>query len=391
MAHLTSAAAAAPIRRANRPDPVEIGGLVVVTTAAVVLSFSALAGLGVIVGFGAVAVFGWDLPLSPLVPLCIDAYGATATRIAVNRFYSEETRRQAMIHGIIAIAVGVLGNAIYHLIEGGVVNPGNAVWLLVVAVSIIPPLALGRSAVAGAQRHQVHERAERTEADQQVAEQARIEREAAERRAAEQARTERLSAEHLAAEEASAERAEAERQAAAELAEAERLAAMRAESERLAAAELAEAERLATERAEHERAAAAEQAEAERARAERLATAERMAADQRSAERERIQREAAEAERKEAERRTRDEARAERQARAEQAQRGDLSPAQKKTIIYAAYQDNPDIKAPAAAEAVTAQGGQMSVQRARALLAEVRQEASAELAEVRPMRSFAAV
>lgn len=138
-----STAAAAPTHRAHRADPIEIGGLAVVTTAAVVLSFSALAGLGVLVGFGTVPLFGWDAPLSLLVPLCIDAYGATASRIAVNRAYSAETRRQAMIHGMIAIGVGIAGNACYHLIEGGVWDLGGAMWVLVIAVSIVPPVALG--------------------------------------------------------------------------------------------------------------------------------------------------------------------------------------------------------------------------------------------------------
>lgn len=139
-----SAAAVAPTRHTHRPDRIEIGGLAVVTTAAVVLSFSALAGLGLLVGFGSVSIFGLaDFPLSLLVPLCIDAYGATAARIAVNRTYSEATRGQAMIHGIVAIGVGILGNAAYHLIEGKVVVLGDAKWVLVIAVSIVPPVALG--------------------------------------------------------------------------------------------------------------------------------------------------------------------------------------------------------------------------------------------------------
>ncbi|MFF0867609.1 hypothetical protein ACFYUV_38010 [Nonomuraea sp. NPDC003560] len=144
MANPTSAAAAAPTRRAQRPDRIEVGGLAVVTTAAVVLSFSALAGLGLLVGFGDIALpFGWHFPTSLLVPLCIDAYGATAARIAVNRHYSAETRQQAKIHGIIAISVGILGNAAYHLIEADVIDLGDARVGLVIAVSVIPPVALG--------------------------------------------------------------------------------------------------------------------------------------------------------------------------------------------------------------------------------------------------------
>jgi hypothetical protein len=140
---MTDSTAATPTRRAHRADPIEVVGLAVVTTAAVVLSFSALAGLGLLVGFGTAVVFGWDFPLSLLVPLCIDAYGATAARIAVNRAYSDETRRQAMIHGVVAIVVGILGNAAYHLLEARVVHLGDSMWVLVIAVSIVPPVALG--------------------------------------------------------------------------------------------------------------------------------------------------------------------------------------------------------------------------------------------------------
>lgn len=138
-----SAAAGLPNRRAHRPDPIERGGLAVVITAAVVLSFSALAGLGRMVGFGELALAGWNFPLSLLVPLCIDAYGATAGRIATNRAYSETTRRHAMIHSVIAIGAGIAGNAAYHLIEGQVLDLGGARWVLVVVVSIVPPVALG--------------------------------------------------------------------------------------------------------------------------------------------------------------------------------------------------------------------------------------------------------
>lgn len=120
-----------------------IAGVTVVAGAAVILSFSALAGLGELVGWGTLAVFGAELPLSWLLPLCVDAYGATATRIAVNGRYSPETRRHALVHAVAAIVVSVLGNAMYHLIQAHVVDLGSALWVLVVAVSVVPPLALG--------------------------------------------------------------------------------------------------------------------------------------------------------------------------------------------------------------------------------------------------------
>jgi hypothetical protein len=135
------AAGAAP----TRPDPIELGGLAVVITAAVALSFSALQGLGVLAGFGSwhLPLVGVDFPLALLLPLCIDAYGAVAARIATNRGYSDDTRRHAMIHSGIAIAAGVLGNAAYHLIESHVIALDDVIVGLVIVVSVVPPIALG--------------------------------------------------------------------------------------------------------------------------------------------------------------------------------------------------------------------------------------------------------
>ncbi len=120
-------------------------GVGVVAAAAVVASFHAQAGLGELAGWHAsVDLFSLRVSLSWLLPLCVDAYGATATRIAVNSArYSEHTRRHALIHAIAAIVVGVLGNAAYHLLAARVVEIGSAQWVLVVGVSIIPPVALG--------------------------------------------------------------------------------------------------------------------------------------------------------------------------------------------------------------------------------------------------------
>ncbi|WP_214327828.1 DUF2637 domain-containing protein [Nonomuraea sediminis] len=145
MSDSTSAAAAAPTRRTVGADPIERGGLAVVVAAAVVLSFSALQGLGEQAGFGAwrLPLLGWDLRLSLLLPLCIDAYGAVAARIATNRAYSAETRRHAFVHSAIAIGAGVIGNAAYHLIEGHVLNLDDVIVGLVLVVSVVPPVALG--------------------------------------------------------------------------------------------------------------------------------------------------------------------------------------------------------------------------------------------------------
>lgn len=128
-----------------RRDWVLIVAVVLVAASTVIASFTAQSGLGELAGWSAVvSVSRVDLHLSWLLPLTVDAYGVAATRIATNkRAYSAEVRRQAFGHALAAVAVSVVANAVYHLIEAHVIVLGSAAWLLVVAVSIVPPVALG--------------------------------------------------------------------------------------------------------------------------------------------------------------------------------------------------------------------------------------------------------
>lgn len=133
-----------PVPHTPRDWPM-ITGIAVVACAAVIASFHAQAGLGALAGWHASAdILGVRVSLAWLLPLCVDAYGATATRIAVDSArYSEHTRKHALVHAIAAVVVGVLGNAVYHLLAARVVELGSATWVLVVGVSIVPPVALG--------------------------------------------------------------------------------------------------------------------------------------------------------------------------------------------------------------------------------------------------------
>lgn len=142
MTEVTSAPRTAPPLQRDWVRIILVG---IVAAAAVIASFHAQAGLGERAGWHAAAeVLGVQVSLSWLLPLCVDAYGATATRIAVaSARYSEHTRRHALVHAIAAVVVGVLGNATYHLLAAKVLTLGSATWILVVAVSIIPPVALG--------------------------------------------------------------------------------------------------------------------------------------------------------------------------------------------------------------------------------------------------------
>ncbi|MBF8187296.1 hypothetical protein ITP53_16465 [Nonomuraea sp. K274] len=126
-------------------DWVLIVAVVLVAASTVIASFTAQSGLGELAGWtAAVNVFGVELRLSWLLPLTVDAYGVGATRIATNkRAYSAEVRRQAFGHALAAVAVSVVANAVFHLIEADVIVLGDTAWVLVVAVSIVPPVALG--------------------------------------------------------------------------------------------------------------------------------------------------------------------------------------------------------------------------------------------------------
>lgn len=128
-----------------RRDYVLIVAVVLVAASTVIASFTAQSGLGELAGWSAVvSVSRVDLHLSWLLPLTVDAYGVAATRIATNkRRYTAEVRRQAFGHALAAVAVSVLANAVYHLIEAHVIVLGTTAWVLVVAVSIVPPVALG--------------------------------------------------------------------------------------------------------------------------------------------------------------------------------------------------------------------------------------------------------
>lgn len=133
----------APMKR----DWTLIVAVVLVAASTVIASFTAQAGLGELAGwtaFVSISRVDLDLHLSWLLPLTVDAYGVGATRIATNKQrYSAEVRRHAFGHALAAVAVSVLANSVYHLIEARVIVLGTTAWVLVVAVSIVPPVALG--------------------------------------------------------------------------------------------------------------------------------------------------------------------------------------------------------------------------------------------------------
>lgn len=110
-----------------------VAGLTVAAASAAASSFGALRGLAL--------VAGWPVKMAPLLPLVIDAYAMTATRVWLARpTRSLRARRFARTNAIGAIGLSFIGNATYHLIATSLLV---ANWMAVVAVGAVPALVLG--------------------------------------------------------------------------------------------------------------------------------------------------------------------------------------------------------------------------------------------------------
>jgi hypothetical protein len=108
-------------------------GVTAVSLAAAVSSYAGLDGLALLAG--------WNPRLALLLPLTIDAYALTATRVWLSKATrSIRARRWAKVNAIGAIATSIAGNAVYHAAAAHVFTPG---WPVVVAVSGIPSIVLG--------------------------------------------------------------------------------------------------------------------------------------------------------------------------------------------------------------------------------------------------------
>jgi hypothetical protein len=118
-------------------------GILAVAVAAAVLSFDSLTGLAHLAGVtGRVAGFR----LSWLLPIAVDAYAVTATRVWLRTAGTARTASYARRNAVGAIVLSVAGNATFHgLTAAGVATLATTGWgwLLVVAVSAVPPVMLG--------------------------------------------------------------------------------------------------------------------------------------------------------------------------------------------------------------------------------------------------------
>jgi hypothetical protein len=114
-------------------DPWVALGLSASALAALVSSFSGLRSLALLAG--------WLPIMAPLLPVCIDAYAATATRVwLAGSPGSRRARTFARANALGAIALSIVGNATDHLILAHLLTVN---WVIVVVVGAVPPAVLG--------------------------------------------------------------------------------------------------------------------------------------------------------------------------------------------------------------------------------------------------------
>jgi hypothetical protein len=106
-------------------------GLALVCVAAVVASFSTLASLA--------AVAGWGERASWLLPVCLDALGMIACRVWLSKAAPAPARTYAKWIALVTVGVSIVGNAAGHLAATGHLSQGI---LLVVLVGAVPPAGL---------------------------------------------------------------------------------------------------------------------------------------------------------------------------------------------------------------------------------------------------------
>jgi hypothetical protein len=119
----------------TKRDWVTIGSLAIVGASAAITSFSAQADLA--------SQAGWPGWMPWLLPATDDVYGVAATRIWLSEESSPEVKKHARAHAFAALLLSMAGNAMDHALKSGALKMGPYLWLLVVAVSLVPPIALG--------------------------------------------------------------------------------------------------------------------------------------------------------------------------------------------------------------------------------------------------------
>ena len=128
----------------NRPLP--RWPLYLIAAPAAVAVWSGWVGLGGLCGFGLVhplpgIVDSFTINTAVTLPVGVEAYGAYALRAWLMPGASESARKFARCSAIGSLALGMLGQVVYHLLSAA--HAIRAPWLVVVLVSCLPVVTLG--------------------------------------------------------------------------------------------------------------------------------------------------------------------------------------------------------------------------------------------------------
>jgi hypothetical protein len=120
--------------------------LYLIASPAAVAVWSGWVGLGTLCGFGVVHPLPgianrFTINTAITLPIGVEAYGAYALRAWLTPGASELARRFARWSAIGSLALGILGQVVYHLLSAA--HASRAPWPVVVLVSCLPVVTLG--------------------------------------------------------------------------------------------------------------------------------------------------------------------------------------------------------------------------------------------------------
>jgi hypothetical protein len=120
--------------------------LFLIASPAAVAVWSGWVGLGTLCGFGMVHPLpgiadGFQLNTAITLPVGVEAYGAYALRAWLTPGASEVVRKFARWSAVGSLALGMLGQVVYHLLSAA--HAIRAPWPVVVLVSCLPVVTLG--------------------------------------------------------------------------------------------------------------------------------------------------------------------------------------------------------------------------------------------------------
>ena len=121
-----------PEQGKKKRDLLSILGMAAVAGAAAFTSYSGLAGLA--------EMAGWHGAMAKFLPITIDAYAMTATRVWLSPAnLTDKARRFARRSAIGTIIASVVGNALFHAATAHVLP---ITWPMVIGISAVPPITL---------------------------------------------------------------------------------------------------------------------------------------------------------------------------------------------------------------------------------------------------------